>query len=792
DSGKLERLAVLPHPEAPLPSPVAAEPAADIHDLARLLAQRTESIVLTGKIYNLSELGANPLLLWKGRHVTIEGKQEGNSDWPIIYWDAPPYSFKESPSYVSAFHLSGNDGDVTFKHIRFDVQPNESDVPQYAVAAEGLQGLHFVDCQFRHEGMRGRGGLIRFEGQTSAEPPVVSLEHCFLAHGPVGVELQDRSLLRARQCAFGPHEILFHWKENAVPATPNPDRLLADLSHCSVMMHNGSIFQPDGAVAGTIRAAQCLFANGNERGEAGEVVLVQQSEPRGKVIFAGSEASDGWRNVYHHVTLWADSKQKARRLADCQHLQFPFHDAHGVELAFSPWQHAQPLSLLPDQPQEAFALQTGFLSLRVGHKHDQLVGVPRSIWGRIYEAPLPVLQEEPATAAANRRVVDPAFPPDGMLPPLTYRTLENAINEAKTGDTILIRHTGTLTVRPVECSKSDRRLTIQPDGSHRPILELDRETAKPQAALFTLFSGSLTFKDLQFRLPLSALRESKWAGVVQLTASGECSFQHCTITMEDNTNIPSAVVLLSADADAMSQLADKNPPHIRFDNCFVRGRGDVLTVRPSRPFQMELNNSLIGLDGSFATVFGQGKEAAFPTDGQIVCQHVTTYLNDYWLDFRANEEDRKMAGFSGLRIKCENCRFVAANNRPLVHGVGIDVDTLWNQNQVLKWEPGSNLYGNFAQMLDVELPGNSMMPMMPLTPKAWRSRTSESEDSFVDMQIAHKPGADRPWSRMRAEDFAAKRVDMKKIDIKLNEYGANASELPAPDDEPLPTSNREE
>src|SRR5262249_30721663 len=157
-----------------------------------------------------------------------------------------------------------------------------------------------------------------------------------------------------------------------------------------------------------------------------------------------------------------------------------------------------------------------------------------------------------------------------------------------------------------------------------------------------------------------------------LVGSAECQFQHCVATMEDNTSMPSSLVLISADADAMSRLADKSPPHIRFDNCFVRGRGDLLMVRPSRPFQLELINSLIGLDGSFITVFGQPKEAAFPADGQIVCQHVTTYLNDYWLDLRANDEDRKMAGFSRLQIKCEKCRFVAANNRPLLHAVGID------------------------------------------------------------------------------------------------------------------------
>jgi serine/threonine protein kinase len=787
-----DRVGATPHSQPNMPSAIAPEPAATVQDLARLLTQHAEWIELTGKSYNLSQLGTNPQLLWKGRHLKIDGKPQEGGDRPVIFWDAPAAAIKESPAFLAALNLIGSDADVHFTHVRFDVQPSENEIPQYGISAEGVQSLHFEDCEFRHEGARQSGGLVRFEGQTGAEPPVVFLERCLMSYGPVGVDLQNRSVVHAEQCAFGPHEILFRWRETVVQANPNPDRLIADLKHCSVMMRNGSIFQPEGAVAGTIRAAQCLFANGNDRSDPGEVVLVQQSAPQGKVIFAGPDNKDGWRNVYHRVTFWADGTQKAPKLADCQHWQFPFRDAHAVELAFSPWQHAQPLSLLPDQPGLAFALQTGFASLRSPPKNDHLVGVERCTWGDSYAGQLPVVQEEPVAASANRRVVDPSFAADATLPPLTYRTLENAISEAKTGDAIYIRHTGVLSVRPVECSKSDLRLTIQPDGAHRPILELDPETVKPLAALFTLYSGGLTFKDLQFRLPLKSIHESKWAGVLLLAGSAECIFQHCVVTMDDNAGIPSAVVLLASDADSMAQLADKSPPHIRMDNCFVRGRGDLLTVRPSRPFQLELNNSLVGLDGSFATIFGQPKETAFPTDGQIVCQHVTTYLNDYWLDFRANEEDRKMTGFSRLQIKCEKCRFVAGNNRPFVHGVGIDGDTL--KNQVLTWGNRTNLYGNFSQMLDVELPNaTAMMPTMPLTAKNWRDQTLESEDSFVEMQIARKPSADRAWSKMRADDFAAKRLDMKKSDINPNDFGANTVELPTPDDEPPSgTPTREE
>src|SRR5262249_29991441 len=127
-----------------------------------------------------------------------------------------------------------------------------------------------------------------------------------------------------------------------------------------------------------------------------------------------------------------------------------------------------------------------------------------------------------------------------------------------------------------------------------------------------------------------------------------------------------------------------------------------------------------------------------------------------------------------------------ANNHSFLHSAGIDSETLLKQ--VLTLDNHSNLYGNFNEMLNVELPNAAMMPMMmPLTPKAWRSQvTLESEDSFAEVQIARKPSSDPPWAQMKPADFQAKRADMKKSDTNPNDFGALISDLPTPDEEPIP------
>src|SRR5262249_40104896 len=155
---------------------------------------------------------------------------------------------------------------------------------------------------------------------------------------------------------------------------------------------------------------------------------------------------------------------------------------------------------------------------------------------------------------------------------------------------------GPLDVSPIELDLSD--LTIQAADGFHPVLRLGSGTARPNAALFALYQGAVTFRNLNFRLKPSLSEKAKRA-VVAITGAGKCTFERCATTLEESDNGQFALVVLATDADAPQA---ENGPRIRLKQCFVRGKGDVFAVRGSRSFDLQVEDTLAALDGSFIAV----------------------------------------------------------------------------------------------------------------------------------------------------------------------------------------------
>src|SRR5205814_1576603 len=99
-------------------------------------------------------------------------------------------------------------------------------------------------------------------------------------------------------------------------------------------------------------------------------------------------------------------------------------------------------------------------------------------------------------------------------------------------------------------------------------------------------------------------------------------------TIARSKRVPLSVVTL-ADPDeamAMPSRSGRTGAEIHLQNCLVRGEGEVLTVRASRPLQLELDNTLLALAGSLLGVQSRTKEAAPETWAQINLNHVSTFL----------------------------------------------------------------------------------------------------------------------------------------------------------------------
>jgi len=766
--------------------------AATVDELARALADPTvDSILLTGEDYNLADLTRSEAgdesartPLTTAHNVKLIGKSKSENGRPLIHWNIEAATGRDPERSLALLNATtGSSGtQVELQHLRFVAQAASSDSPVYAVSAHGLSRLRIFDCEFAHDGKPDSpgGGAIQFEG-TGLSRSVLELDECCFDHGSCAVDGSNRAFVRARQCAFGPHDTIFLFHEKGVPATANPERPLAELSHCTVRMRDGDIFHLDSSVSGTIRAGNCLFA----RDPSGaSVVLVRQQDADQKVIFDVLADSGRTRNVYQGLVYWANPSAQADRPP-----QFKDHD--GIELPADrpPWKNPQPLRMLDANPRDAFALRTNRPDLRTLVRANAMIGVQHCSWGNLYPASLPLLQDETTEIAANVRIVEPGRPADERQH--SYPTLTAALDNAPAGDlTIRIRHSGQLAISPQTLPRN-LHLTVTPDGTHRPILTLAEKTDMLDAAMFTVRNGSINFKDLQFRLKPAADDDSRWASVVTVSGAGQCGFEDCAVTLDTYDDTLPTLVTLTTDPD-LAGSGDRRVPKIHLNNCFIRGKGHAIAVRGSRPFELDADNVLAVLTNSFLFATGQNKEPPLSQIAQVNLRHVTTYLGEAFLELHTaegamktnsatpSEGGMKVSGLVPTRVHCDDCLLVAApGDQPVVRAAGIDRDTL--VKTLLTWEGARNLYGNFQKYLDVKT--NAAMMENEWTSRDWLQFTNENDDSFAHVAFAQTPADDSAFAKVLPAEFRAKLFDMKRTDVNATNFGAGLSQLPKIDDE---------
>src|SRR5207247_5860827 len=125
------------------------------------------------------------------------------------------------------------------------------------------------------------------------------------------------------------------------------------------------------------------------------------------------------------------------------------------------------------------------------------------------------------------------------------------------------------------------------------------------------------------------------------------------------------------DVMPMGPPRHREPPKIRFENCFVRGRGDGIWVRVSRQINVEVEKSLFALDGSFLTIEG-AKDVRLQSVSTVSLKETTTYLTDHLLLLGPSRDDPKKKALVTTAISAANCLFVPAGKKSLVRLDGFE------------------------------------------------------------------------------------------------------------------------
>ncbi len=187
------------------------------------------------------------------------------------------------------------------------------------------------------------------------------------------------------------------------------------------------------------------------------------------------------------------------------------------------------------------------------------------------------------------------------------------------GGTLRIARDADLELPVTEFAGSAPWLIEAESGSRRPRIRFRPSAfaAKSTTAwsvLFNLRSGSLHLQGLDLLIPdqdAEAPHGGRQAAIGVSTGS-ELTLNDCTITVASHSSTSAAIVVQPGTADEIPLDGERTTKNalIKIRDGFIRTAGDCISVASGRPLDLQLQNVLIGADGSLLHALGRRRSNA--------------------------------------------------------------------------------------------------------------------------------------------------------------------------------------
>lgn len=703
-----------------------------------------------------------------GRDLVIEAK-----DLPATL------KVRQQGNLDEALQQSGiliDGGKVVFRNLRFEIESNVT--PKVLVAGVVVKSgmVSFQKCTFVQKGFPEQAliGLKRTplasvaidNVQNEGKLPRVILEDCYFETGQDAVAIYGGGEVFPSNCAFGPHGALFHLKAGKTA----PESVLK-IKYCSARALNGPVLRLDDEARCLLESDYSIYSRPDNLSVLGDdPAFIRQTEAGKPRVRYFSK-----RNCYHNLgVLWALGVKiinipevfNGEVVKAGGNAELARDTSYFLDAKVNPWAYA-------DLDSQKY-FQVNFNLAEVRREREDALGIQKStFWSGIISKDLPRLPDDVKIVTdpklkANEKVVDPDIA--DMAQPGYFKTLAQAIALANPGDIILIKHSKDnreIAVKPALLDQAKTDLTIKPFPGFQPILTLD-VTPEPNAALFKLFDGKLCLENLELLLkPLHSGFKSQ--AVVSLVGNGKVTFKQCLFTLKDVDRVPLRVVVLENPDNAMKMpKVGRTTPEVTFQDCLVRGDGDLLRIPASRPLDLELENSLVALNGNLLFV-KSNKETPMEPGVNLKMNHVSAFLTDQLVHLGSSALGKNLAI---TKVDAKDCLFVALGGKSLVHLDGLEIEDS-QLGKCLTWTGNHNAYSGFEMMLDQKRPEEIIpLPAIKKDAKSWNMFAGEEDAKHIQARFALK----RPLFQALLGDFRP----MPDPKVELQSYGAvlSADRLP--------------
>ncbi|MCS6977053.1 MAG: serine/threonine protein kinase [Gemmatales bacterium] len=743
-----------------------------------IVPRRIRTVRLASGFYEFSGGRRQPdgSVIFSDGDFTLEGAGDQR---PVIRLrsglsDGPASTEAASPSI--GFVIQS--GVVTLRNIVFEIEGSRFSGSQILVQQLGGQVI-FEDCEFRESSSGGSRVVLEVARKTqdSERAPSMFFKRCVMRGGDRLIALEDGANLSFEDCFCGPYSQPI--RVAAQDRLPHRIRTNVNVQRCSWLLDSEAWLQVDSQQPCHIVVNRSVFSRAVGAGEVVWLLLGPGQVADCRLVSA--------QNYFHNLPALAAVRRNdgGRDLLAVQPTELArvspaFQDMGSTADAVSPWEQPDPRKLLAEgDVLAAVRLNSQVAAVRPGNK--EWLG-PQTLLGRdVYRAP-PTVE----TGVAQKTVGPRELTVDGQgNKPGSYKTLASALGDADAEQEIVVvlRLSGRLPVRTLDIGS--RKITIRAAEGFWPELAFNPEQVPGgdgEALMFRLHDGEVNFENLALRLaPLREREATRSQALVAVSGTGKVRFKNCSVVLEEDAAPQASLVALADPTGSMMGGGNKPPrpgqPAVECENCFVRGAGELVFVRASRPFTLDLRNTLLALEGSMLIVEGNRPEASLPSDGaSVLMDRVTAYLTDSLVHLRATTT---LPVHVPVRVtSATSCVFVAALGNPLLRIDGPQSEE--DLRRRFTWQGKRNFYGVSGPLLVWQPLQREEMPHK-YGSERWGELWGRSDDQAgfgQGLRFANAPTPGQPFSQSRVTDFRIVGADSPNLDLVGR--GAELELLPKP------------
>jgi serine/threonine protein kinase len=717
--------------------------AATTGELVALLRAKVPHIRLTGSRYDLTKDSSADLVL-RGENVSLVSDTAAEITIGFA---------KDVAARPKTLTLRGTGkGRAVVRGVHFNLVGQTDDADAGLVIA-GFPEVRLEECTFSpaRPGSGPTALLLPTKGS------VAELRQCYFARGGTAIAVLGPSELKAEQCAFA--------MQQAVVRVTRPDdeagETVVSFAHCTALLDTGgALVDVADEVPCVVRAGHCLFVGPGRYGPQAETtapVVFRQKDAKSAQSAYGPATllGIGSGNAYHNVLAYGDGA-KEYTFDECSASGFPVRDIK-APISQNPLESANPFDIVRIDPKRAFLPNRLLADLRVPGDRDGVMFGTRFVGReRIYDVPLspPGKPDRDPTV----KVWDPNTTGDT---PGVYATLREALVKVQPGDTLLVRFSNTQEIDEFDIDEK-MNLTIKADPNYHPILVPTpaKPFSKRKQGLFKVYGGRLVLDGLQFRLPAD-----RSPAIATLPAGGHFELRNAVVTFEDGEDL-SAVVVDDPKNQMMMMGTDPRVPipKIVVERSFLRGKGRLLAVPASRPFELDVKNTLAALDETLIDIDPATADPGMIGTGVIHLTRVTTYLSESLVSIRGADRrpDATSAGLVKTEVNATQCLFLPARGEPRESFVRTDLlDTEDQVKRYFGWTGTGNAYGYDKKrvMLDLHPAEAQVMPGKVIDGDGWLMGREDAGDPFVKVTFRTElpeAGNARKFAGVRPSDFERK------------------------------------